>query len=109
MIAVSSVAITTTTAGFEGFPSILAQISTEGCEEIPFIQDATQTYFNYLNGASGYIVFIVGAALLLLSMVSRKQLSRLPGWLGGLLVAALALGSLPVLLAAFGVNLGCGA
>ncbi|MEM9892945.1 MAG: hypothetical protein AAF962_18930 [Actinomycetota bacterium] len=87
---------------------LLGQITADGCEEIPFVADATQTYFNYLNGAAGYIVFIIGAALLLVSMVSKKQLSKLPGWMAGLLIAALALGSLPILLNAFGVNLGCG-
>ena len=88
--------------------NFVARLDASGCSELPFVQDASQTYFNYLNGSSGYIVFIVGGALLLVGMVSKKQLSKMPGWLGGILVVALALGALPALLPAFGVDLGCG-
>lgn len=88
--------------------SVVAAINSDGCTELPFVQDATQTYFNYLNGVSGYLVFIVGGALLVLSMVSRKQLGKTPGWLAGIVIVALALGALPVMLDAFGIGLGCG-
>lgn len=68
-----------------------------------------QTYYDYANGNSGYIVFAVGIGLLIVSMVSRKQLGKLPGWLAAILIAALTIGALPAILPAFGVNLGCGA
>jgi len=86
----------------------LAQIDANGCSELPFVQTASQTYFNYLNGSSGYIVFLLGGGLLILAMVNRKKLSQMPGWIGGIVIAALALGALPALLPAFGIDLGCG-
>lgn len=72
------------------------------------INDAVQTYYDYLNGASGYLVFVIGAALLIVAMVSRKQLAKVPGWLTSIVMVALILGSLPAVMNAFGINLGCG-
>lgn len=86
----------------------LIGIDASGCAELPFVESAAQTYFDYLNGAAGYVVFVVGAALLLISMVSRKQLGKTPGWLSSIIIVALILGSLPALMSAFGINLGCG-
>ena len=71
------------------------------------INDAVQTYYDYLNGVSGYLVFVIGAALLIVAMVSRKQLSKVPGWLTSIVMVALILGSLPAVMGAFGINLGC--
>lgn len=82
-------------------------IDTNGCQDVPFVDQAAQTYFNYLNGSAGYIVFAVGTGLLVISMISKKKLGQLPGWLAGVVIAALAIGSFPVILGAFGVNLGC--
>jgi len=83
---------------------IVLQLNADGSKELPFVQSASQTYFDYLNGSSGYIVFIVGGALLLVAMVSRKTLGQIPGWMAGILIAALALGALPALLPAFGLR-----
>lgn len=86
---------------------LLAEIDPNGCRELPFVQSAAQTYSDYLNGASGYLVFIVGATILGASLVSKKLLGKMPGWLGGIIIVALSLAALPALLGAFGLNLGC--
>lgn len=87
---------------------LLAAIDANGCEEIPMLQSSVQTYFNYVNGASGYIVLAVGVSVILIGIFGRKWLSSLPGWLAGIILAGLAVSALPALLGAFGVNVGCG-
>lgn len=82
-------------------------IDAGGCAPIPFMESASQTFYDYANGVSGYIVLVVGVAVLVVSMLSRKQLAKAPGWLTGVIALALALGSLPVFMVAFGIDLGC--
>ncbi len=87
---------------------ILAAIDPNGCRELPFLESAAQTYNDYLQGAAGYIVFIVGATLLIGSLLSKSLLGKMPGWLSLIIVVALGLAALPALLGAFGIDLGCG-
>lgn len=86
----------------------VAAIDPSGCRELPFLQSAAQTYNDYVQGAAGYIVFIVGATLLIGSLLSRNLLGKMPGWLSLIIVVALGLAALPALLGAFGIDLGCG-
>ena len=88
--------------------SLLAAIDSNGCEEIPMLQSSVQTYFNYVNGASGYVVLAVGISVILVGIFGRKWLASLPGWLSGIILAGLAISALPAILGAFGVNVGCG-
>ncbi len=87
--------------------TLVSVIDTTGCQSVPFVEDAVQTYYDYVNGAAGFLVLVIAAGLLAASLVSRAQLRKVPGWLGGVVVIALALGSLPVILTAFGIELGC--
>ncbi|MDH3293934.1 MAG: hypothetical protein OER95_06385 [Acidimicrobiia bacterium] len=87
---------------------LLAAIDANGCQEIPMLESAVQTYFNYVNGASGYVVLAVGISVILIGIFGRKWLSSLPGWLSGIILAGLAISALPAILGAFGVNVGCG-
>lgn len=87
---------------------LVAAIDANGCEEIPMLQNSVQTYFNYVNGASGYIVLAVGISVILIGIFGRKWLASLPGWLSGIILAGLAISALPAILGAFGVNVGCG-
>lgn len=86
----------------------VAAIDANGCQEIPMLQSSVQTYFNYVNGASGYVVLAVGISVILVGIFGRKWLASLPGWLSGIILAGLAISALPAILGAFGVNVGCG-
>lgn len=88
--------------------NLVAAIDANGCEEIPMLQSSVQTYFNYVNGASGYVVLAVGISVILIGIFGRKWLASLPGWLSGIILAGLAISALPAILGAFGVNVGCG-
>lgn len=87
---------------------IVAAIDSNGCQEIPMLESSVQTYFNYVNGASGYVVLAVGISVILVGIFGRKWLASLPGWLSGIILAGLAISALPAILSAFGVNVGCG-
>ena len=87
---------------------LIAAIDANGCQEIPMLESSVQTYFNYVNGASGYIVLAVGISVILVGIFGRKWLASLPGWLSGIILAGLAISALPAILGAFGVNVGCG-
>ena len=87
---------------------LIAQIDPDGCQELPVVEDAVQTYFNYVNGISGYVVLAVGISALLIGIFGRKWLSSVPGWLAGIVLVGLTIPALPAILGAFGVGVGCG-
>ncbi len=86
---------------------LLAGIDPNGCEEIPVVEGAVQTYFNYVNGVSGYLVLAVGISVILVGIFGRKWLASVPGWLSGIVLAGLTITALPAILGAFGIDVGC--
>jgi len=86
----------------------IAQIDPNGCEDIPVVEDAVQTYFNYVNGLSGYLVLAVGISVLIVGIFGRRWLASAPGWLAGIVLVGLTISALPAVLSAFGVDIGCG-
>lgn len=85
----------------------LHQINPDGCKSLPFAEEATQTFFDYINGGVGFGVFVVAVIGLVVVIVSRKHGKSIPGLLAGVLIAALAISALPTILPALGVELGC--
>ncbi len=88
--------------------TFINQLDPDGCRELPFVQDATQVVYDYINGSTGYIAFVIAAVVLAVGLVSRKQLTKAPGWLAAVVGVVLFLGALVTVLPAIGVNLGCG-